>query len=382
MAINGQISFDLTSGVGQTTNGSTSVTILTTPAFLATDGGQIITFNICGVDFTTGDIATAKVVVKVKNISGTVSIVGSPVHLVPISVGSSEALINAAVDVIVAGSDLKVNVIGVANKTIDWSVNRTDSFSTLNPWTAVSAPEDGYVNIWSATNSRWEPTNISVATDTANITGDITGTLGATVVSYFSGSIVSTQLDCIITGKTGGGELTLQGGDGYGGHINLYGGNGLTNDIGGSLNLIAGNGGTSSGSTGGNITITGGSSGTDAATPYGEDGNITITGGSGFISCGDVTIKGGPAPFWSSGSIRGGNTIISGGDSLAATGGNLTLSSGASSGTRGDITIDLGTTGSGKLYINGPTSGTASGITDYLEVYWNGNLRKIAMYNV
>jgi hypothetical protein len=259
MAVNGQLSSDNTSSVVQTTNGTTPTIIYTTPAFLANDGGQVITFDIVGFDFTNDEIATAKIVVKLKNVGGTPSIVGTPVHLIPFTAASSPNLINCAASVSISGSNLIVRVIGIADRTIDWTCNRFPSLSVLDNWTAVNTPSDGYVNWWKASRSRWEPVSpVEALFGTTVAGGDLTGNYpnplvdGLTGTNSFNvgnGSTSGVTLQAV-TGATGSayGVFTLNGqassnGSYAGGSINITGGAGLFSaSDGGSINIDAGPG--------------------------------------------------------------------------------------------------------------------------------------------
>jgi hypothetical protein len=184
MAINGQLSIDSTSTIGTTTNGSTSVNIYSATAFLANDGAQTVTFDIVGMDFDNDEVASAKILVRLKNVSGTPSIIGSPIHIVPFAAGSSTGLINCSASVSISGANIRVNVIGVTDRTIKWTCNRVPALSILDPWTAAPTPGEGYVQSWNNTTGRWEAVAIG---------GDVTGSPASlTVVKIQNRAVAST----------------------------------------------------------------------------------------------------------------------------------------------------------------------------------------------
>lgn len=199
MAIAPQISVSVTPSIGTTTDGTSTVTLLSVP-FHDTTGAQAITFDVVGYDFTNGDIASAKIHVKVKNTSGTLSMIGTPVHLVPIIAGSSTALQSANVTAVVSGSNVNLNVIGVTGKTIKWVAYANPGIEVLNTWTAVPTPEDGYLQTWSASRTRWEPVSVSSAAG-ATISSTAVGGTG------FSGTVGNITLSLAGDVSTYGGPL-------------------------------------------------------------------------------------------------------------------------------------------------------------------------------
>lgn len=212
-----QISTSVTPSIATTTDGTSTVTLLSVP-FHDTTGGQAITFDVVGYDFVSsgGDIASAKISVRVKNVGGTLTMVGTPVHIVPIMAGSSTALQSAVLTAVVSGSNVNLNVIGVTGKTIKWVAYANSGIEVLNSWTAVPTPGDGYVNIWSAANTRWQPTAISSAVSGATIAGDVTGTLAASSVVKIQGTSVSATAPTngqILQLVTGGWSPVTIGGD-------------------------------------------------------------------------------------------------------------------------------------------------------------------------
>ncbi len=258
MAVNGQLSSDIRSTVVQTTDGTTPTIIYTTPAFLADDGGQVITFDIIGFDFTNDEIATAKIVVKLKNVGGTATMIGTPIHLIPFTAASSSSLINCAASVSISGSNLIVRVTGVTGRTIDWTCNRFPSLSVLDNWTAVDEPDDGEVLWWVDAQSRWEPVSPLTAlfgTDVAG--GDLTGTYPNPLVDNISSSdfnvgtgATSGTIIRALTGATGSayGPLHLIGQPSsnasyLAGSISLTAGGGVPATTGGGdINIDAGTG--------------------------------------------------------------------------------------------------------------------------------------------
>lgn len=189
MANNPQITVEITPSLATTTDGTSTVTVLSVP-FHDTTGGEAITFDVVGYDISNNDIATAKVFVRVTNTSGTLAMVGTPVHLVPIQVGSSTALQTASVNVVVSGSNVNVNVIGVAGRTIKWVAYRSPSIEVLNSWTAVTSPSDGYINSWEASNTRWNPISRAALISGLSVGGDLSGTLPNPTVIKIDGASV------------------------------------------------------------------------------------------------------------------------------------------------------------------------------------------------
>lgn len=194
MAINGQIFSDVTSTIGTTTDGTTSVNIYSQAAFLADDGGQTVTFDIVGMDFDNDEVASAKILVRLKNVSGTPSIEGTPIHLVPFAAGSSSGLINCSASVTIVGTNIRVNVIGVADRTISWTCNRFPSLSVLDNWTAVSSPADGEILKWSDSTNRWLPGPAPSGSFSAG--GDLTGTSSSQQVVDITGTLISNTYTC------------------------------------------------------------------------------------------------------------------------------------------------------------------------------------------
>lgn len=192
MANNPQITVEITPSLATTTDGTSTVTVLSVPMHDST-GAEAITFDLVGYDFTNNDVASAKIHVKVTNTSGTLAMIGTPVHLVPIQVGSSSALSTASANVVISGSNVNLNVIGVTGKTIKWVAYRNPAIEVLNNWTAVPTPGDGYVNVWSASNTRWEPTSRTSYIDALALGGDLSGSASnATVIKLQNRNVVST----------------------------------------------------------------------------------------------------------------------------------------------------------------------------------------------
>jgi len=147
------------SSTGPTTNGSTPVVIFNRQAFYndaGYDASGVFTFDIAGYDFDNDESATAKIAVRVKKASAVLSIVGSPVHVVPFNAGSSAALINCAASFAIDGYNIKVSVIGVADRTIYWSCSVISSTSVLDNWSTEPTPANGYGLLWNSTTNRWE----------------------------------------------------------------------------------------------------------------------------------------------------------------------------------------------------------------------------------
>ena len=202
MANNPQISVDVTPSLATTTDGTSTVTVLTSPMHDST-GAESITYDVLGHDFSNNEMASAKIVVKVTNTGGTLAMVGTPVHLVPINVGSSPGLITASVNVAVVGSNVVVNVIGVTGRTIKWVAYRNAAIEVLNSWAAVPTPGDGYVPSWSVANARWEPVP-TLSTPAAG--GDVSGTYPTLTVEKINGTSVpaahTTNQVLVSTGAT------------------------------------------------------------------------------------------------------------------------------------------------------------------------------------
>ena len=189
MANNPQITVEVTPSLATTTDGTSTVTVLTCPMHDST-GAEAITFDIVGYEFSTNEVASAKIMVKVTNTAGTLAMVGTPVHIVPIQVGSSTSLSTAVVTVVVSGSNVLVKVIGVTGKTIKWVAYRNPAIEVLNSWVAVTAPEDGYVNTWVAADTRWNPISRASLVSGIAVGGDLSGTLPNPTVDKLDGATV------------------------------------------------------------------------------------------------------------------------------------------------------------------------------------------------
>jgi len=219
--VNGLVNFDINPSVVQTTDDSTLTTILTVSAFGTTDdGSQLVTLDITGFDFSNGEMVSAKIAVKLQQVSGTPEIVGSPVHLIPINAGSSTALSTASIVPTIDGTNLKVNVYGVAGRTIDWTCVRNNSLQLLENLTATSAIEDGYLIRWDGTDERWQAVSQNSAINGATVGGDLSGTLPNPTVININGASVPAS-GSLVTGNVlqvnGSSSLTY-------GPINLAGG--------------------------------------------------------------------------------------------------------------------------------------------------------------
>ncbi|CAN5380327.1 hypothetical protein BH10PAT3_BH10PAT3_3070 [soil metagenome] len=178
-----------------------------------------------------------------------------------------------------------------------------------------------------------------------------------------------------------GGLLSISGGaggaSGDGGGINIKpGSSGATTGAGGILNLQGGTG-TASGAAGGTVNILGGTSGSTgtasainitAGAAVGSTvaggGRINITSGDGANSDagGLLTVKGGAGGATGAG---GGIALVTGiGGATSGNSGALTLQSGnVTSGTAGNINIDVGTSTSGNGSITIGTAARAQTVT-------------------
>jgi hypothetical protein len=215
MAINGQISLDFTSTVGTTTDSATLTTIFSERAFLANNGGQTTTLEIVGYDLTNFEVATCKIHIQLKNVDGYPVIVGTPSHIVPFTIGSSDALKGCIANVNINGINLRVQILGIAGRTIKWTCSRIPATSVLDNWTAVPPALDGYINIWNGTLLRWEPKIIgNNLIAGATVGGDLSGTLpNPTVIGLRTKSLNSSLAS--IGSAQDGYALTWDNTDGY-----------------------------------------------------------------------------------------------------------------------------------------------------------------------
>ena len=338
-----QITTSVAPSLVTTTNGSSTVTILSVP-FHDTTGGQLITFDVVGYDFSNNDIATAKLSVRVKNVAGTLTLVGTPVHTVPINAGSSSALINAALSVVISGSNVNLNVIGVADRTIKWVGYLNPGVEVLNSWTAVPTPADGYVNVWNAANTRWEPGTITLSNSSVVAGGDLTGFMPNPLVYKLTGNSGSIRIGTAAIAST------------Y-----LYQADASSSPDGGSFQIKARDAESGTANNGADMYVTAGSSGNGTGT--GDGGDLYLTGGASI----------------STAAVLGGTININGGSNSAGTGGAVNLTVGNyNSGTKGSLGINVTSTTSANAGANGDVPAQVVG---YITVKINGTDRKIPYYD-
>ena len=158
MAKGSLINNDTTSTVYQTVDGYSSVIIYSKNLFATDDGALSATLSIVGNDFTNNETCSAKIFVRLKRQAGVVSIVGVPVHIVPIAASSDDGLLSASVVASLSGSNLIIRAIGVSDRTIDWIVS-AETVAVLDDYSSASDPTDGQILVWSTANNRWEPSD-------------------------------------------------------------------------------------------------------------------------------------------------------------------------------------------------------------------------------
>lgn len=104
-------------GVGQTTDGTTWVTITTYP--LSTDAAISVKTWLVGKD-STGKAAISEGIQSIERISGTPALIGSVVELLSFALGSNAALTTCAQRLNLSGDNIQLQAKGVAATTIDW----------------------------------------------------------------------------------------------------------------------------------------------------------------------------------------------------------------------------------------------------------------------
>lgn len=179
--VNGQFNNDIgfPSGVVSTTDGTTTVSIFQKQAFFnnsGSDAAGVFTFDIVGIDFANSQVASAKIVAKIKKVSSTLSVEGVPVHLVPFNANSSSGLVTCSATVTVSGSNVRVSVIGVTGKTIYWTCKVSPSLEVLDDYDAAATPADTDLLTWNDGYGRWDPLSRTDIIDGVPAGGDLSGT--------------------------------------------------------------------------------------------------------------------------------------------------------------------------------------------------------------
>jgi hypothetical protein len=109
------------SGEASTTDDSTWVSVAT---FSVGSNCSIRISNIFALGRTTngtvGQHAYAEALHRARRVSGTLTLQGSIVFLMTFTTGSDAALTSCAMQLIVSGGDLILQVKGVAGRNIDW----------------------------------------------------------------------------------------------------------------------------------------------------------------------------------------------------------------------------------------------------------------------
>lgn len=217
--VNGQFNNDIgfPSGVGTTTDGTSTVNIFQKQAFYnSSDAAGTFTFDVIGIDFANSQVAAAKIVARIKKVSGTLSVDGTPVHVVPFNANSSPGLVTCAASVTVSGSNVRVNVIGVAGRTIYWTCKVSPSLSVLDNYDTVSPPSDTDLLTWNDGYGRWDPLSRADITDGVPVGGDLSGTLPNPTVVKIQGRAVDSGIPSsgqVLQWNGSQWNLTTYGGD-------------------------------------------------------------------------------------------------------------------------------------------------------------------------
>ncbi len=271
----------------------------------------------------------------------------------------------------------------------DNSVNRTGGAITVTAGSSRGASAGGAISVTAGTGGN----NLAVGTASGGASGGITinGGNGGIAPNATTASTGGAASGITFTGGTGGNASVAGTGNntgGAGGTSIFSGGNGgvangattgiNTGGNGGGFTLQGGTGGAANtgtgnrvGGTGGALLLRGGTGGV-GVTSGGNGGGVTIQGGIAAAMAGaaggGVTIDGRNGSSTGSGGNGGTLTITAGsagGDnSVNRTGGNLTLSAGASRGASagGAVSVTAGA-GGNNLTVGTATGGNAGGIT-------------------
>lgn len=260
----------------------------------------------------------------------------------PITLGTSTSAANPSIS-----GDLGSGFYTAGAKLVDVTIGT----SKIEEWASTGQTTTGI-----DTANSFIPTSSTIPTDGLYLPATNTSAIAdrslpvvqfnnpASAVNYWS--VAGSATGVAPTLKVAGSDTS---GAGLG--MALTASNASTTGAGGSISITAGNGsGSASAGIGGNINITGGANNTSNNT---SGGNVTIAGGTAALGAGgNVVIIGGSA---SSGLLPG-NVSITGADGIGSAGATVTIKSGGSNTTQSGVatTVTGGAGGTAGNQTGGP----------------------------